>query len=79
MAGDLLGPGRLCHRFRKSCSRQTANLFSSYDSRVPVTVLTGFLGSGKTTLLNHIRTAAHGKKLAVIETGLGEVSAEPLN
>jgi G3E family GTPase len=38
-----------------------------------VTVLTGFLGSGKTTLLNHIRTAAHGKKLAVIETGLGEV------
>merc|ERR1719460_2472673 len=45
-------------------------------NKVPVTILTGFLGSGKTTLLNHILTAAHGKKLAVIENEFGEVGID---
>lgn len=36
-------------------------------SKIPVTVLTGFLGSGKTTLVNHILSASHGKKIAIIE------------
>ena len=48
----------------------------SSNPLVPVTVLTGFLGSGKTTLLNHILTASHGKKLAVIENEFGEVGID---
>ena len=44
------------------------------DSRVPVTVLTGYLGSGKPTLLNHILSEAPDKKLAVIENRPGKVA-----
>ena len=45
-------------------------------SRVPVTVLTGFLGSGKTTLLNRILSEKHGKRIAVIENEFGEVGVD---
>lgn len=45
-------------------------------SKVPVSILTGFLGSGKTTLVNHILTQKHGRKIAVIENEFGEVGID---
>ena len=45
-------------------------------SKIPVTVLTGFLGSGKTTLVNHILKGQHGKKICVIENEFGEIGID---
>ena len=45
-------------------------------SKIPVTVLTGFLGSGKTTLLNRILSEQHGKRIAVIENEFGEIGID---
>lgn len=46
------------------------------NSRIPVTVLSGALGAGKTTTLNHLLTADHGYKTAVLVNDMGEVNVD---
>ena len=46
------------------------------NSKIPVTVLTGYLGAGKTTLLNRILSENHGKKYAVIVNEFGEIGID---
>ncbi len=45
-------------------------------SRIPVTVVTGFLGAGKTTVLSHLIAESGGRRLAVAVNELGEASFE---
>ena len=54
-----------------SAPNSTGNL-----SRVPCTVVTGFLGAGKTTLIRNILENAGGRRLAIIVNEFGDVGID---
>jgi G3E family GTPase len=45
-------------------------------TRIPVTIITGFLGSGKTTLLNHLLRSAAALRLAVVVNEFGAIGVD---
>jgi cobalamin biosynthesis protein CobW len=45
-------------------------------SRIPVTIITGFLGAGKTTLIRHLLGHARGKRLALIINEFGDLGVD---
>ena len=45
-------------------------------TKLPVTVITGFLGSGKTTLIRHLIQNPGGKRLAIVVNEFGDVGVD---
>ena len=46
------------------------------ETRIPVTVLTGFLGSGKTTLLNRLLSELPNRRFAIIVNEFGDIGID---
>jgi G3E family GTPase len=45
-------------------------------SKIPVTVITGFLGAGKTTLIRHLLGHAKGKRIALVINEFGDLGVD---
>jgi cobalamin biosynthesis protein CobW len=45
-------------------------------SKIPTTVITGFLGAGKTTLIRHVLQNAKGRRLALIVNEFGDIGVD---
>jgi G3E family GTPase len=48
----------------------------STPSRLPVTVIGGYLGAGKTSLINHLLACANGLRLAILVNDFGDINID---
>ena len=48
----------------------------SMSTKIPATVITGFLGAGKTSLIQHLLRTANGRRLALIINEFGEIGVD---
>ena len=65
---------------RPHCARNRA-LAHELHSKIPATIVTGFLGAGKTTLIRHLLENPKGRRLALIINEFGDtgIDADILN
>lgn len=50
--------------------------FRNLDSKIPATVITGFLGAGKTTLIRNMLANANGRRIALIINEFGDLGVD---
>ena len=46
------------------------------STKIPATVITGFLGAGKTSLIRHLLENARGRRLALIINEFGDLGVD---
>lgn len=61
---------------RRAGKLPVSDLSKSDVSKVPVTIVTGFLGAGKTTLISHLIRNASGRRLAVVVNEFGTLGVD---